>query len=51
LTEWAESSTSDRLRNQNDLAVGTGLEYLFVSAGGLGERQLLPDDGPEGVVL
>jgi hypothetical protein len=38
------------LRNESNLAVGAGLENLLVSAGGLGKRQLLPDDGPEGVV-
>jgi hypothetical protein len=39
------------LRNQNNLSVGTGLEYLLVGVGGLGERQLFPDHGPQGIVL
>lgn len=39
------------LRNENNLAVGAGLKYLLVSAGGLGERELLSDHGPESVVL
>src|SRR4029077_18218732 len=39
------------LRNQDDLSVGARLQDLLVSAGSLGEWQLLPDDRPQSAIL
>src|SRR4029453_5204778 len=38
------------LRGQDDLAVVTGLHHRLVRARGLGERELLGDDGAQGAV-
>ena len=37
--------------NENNFAEGAGLQNFFVRSGSLGERQLLPDDGPQRAIL